>query len=400
VTARRLVLHLAAGLALRLFLASFWTGSYDTFHALRHAGVFQQKGLWALYASGGLGYHFHPVVAPMYAFVLWAFSGLWGLPLHLSVKIPTIVGELVSAGALRAARPADARPFLLFWWNPASLLLTGYHGGNFDALHTSLVLCAALLLERPGRERVAGLAWGLAIVLKKIPLLWAPALLASARTRAARVALVLWGVVPAGAAFALALLLAPDRPAVLRAFTYSASGYEKTWGLAALLAWAAPASALSRLFFAASPALLVAASLLLLPRFRKLPPWRAVLLQVLVAYLATAGFGLQYVAWALPFLALAGRRIVVPFTAAATVHLSLAYLQGASKAFLHGLRLPGNSWYEVHAAFLSRVAPVATDPAWDRLLLATAMAFWLVILWTAIEASRPEAGEAPAGSRA
>jgi hypothetical protein len=139
----------------------------------------------------------------------------------------------------------------------------------------------------------------------------------------------------------------------------------------------------------------VAASLLLVPRFRRLPPWKAVLLQVLVFYLLATGFGLQYLCWALPFLALAGPRVAIPFTLAATVHLSLAYLQGASKSFVHGLRFPGNPWNDLHATLLSRIAPAATDPAWDGLLLGTALVLWLAILWTAREAARPGEPEAP-----
>lgn len=396
-TTRRFLAHLAAGLALRLVLAGFWNGSYDVYTLVRFAGVFQQKGLWELYADGGRVYHFHPAVVLLYAVVLFLFSGLLNLPLHLAVKLPALAGDLLSAGALRAARPADPAPFLLFWWNPVSLLGTCYHG-NFDSLHTALTLLASLLLVRAGRERLAGLAWGGAIVLKKVPVLWAPALLASAPGRPARRALLLWGALPAGAAFLLVLLLAPERANVLRAFTYTARGYEGTWGLAALLSVLAPASALTRTVFAAAPLVLVAAALLLVPRFRRLPPWRAVLLQVLVLYLLSAGFGLQYLCWALPFLALAGRRVAVPFGLAATVHLSLAYLQGASKSFVNDLRFPGNPWNDVHAALLSRIAPAAMDPAWDRLLLATALVLWLVTLWTALEASRPDAPEAPAAA--
>jgi hypothetical protein len=394
VTARRFLAHLAAGLGLRLLLAGFWNGSYDVYTLARFAGVFQQKGLWELYADGGRIYHFHPAVVVLYALVLYVFSGLLHLPLHLAVKLPALAGDLLSAGAIRAARPGDAHPFLLFWWNPVSILTTCYHG-NFDSLHTALVLCATLLLVRAGFERRAGAAWGAAIVLKKVPLLWAPALLASARSRRGRAGLVFWGVLPAGAAFLLTALFAPEPAKVLRAFTYTAGGYEGSWGLGALLALVAPGSAATRTFLAVAPLVVVAASLALVPAFRRLPPWRAVLLQVLVVYLLSAGFGLQYVAWALPFLALAGARLAVPFSLAAAFHLSLAYLQGASKSFLHDLRFPGNPWNDVHAALLSRIAPAATSPAWDRVLLGTALVLWLVILWTAIEAARTDGRETP-----
>lgn len=392
-TTRRFLSHLAAGLALRLLLAGFWNGSYDVYTLVRFAGIFQQKGLWELYADGGRVYHFHPVLVLLYALVLYVFSGLFGLSLHLAVKLPALAGDLLSAGALRTAGPNGGRAFLLFWWNPVSLLTTCYHG-NFDSLHTALVLCATLLLVRPGSERGSGAAWGLAILLKKVPVLWAPALLASARDRAGRSALLLWGALPAAAAFLLALVLAPEPAKVFRAFTYSAVGYEGTWGLAGLLAPGALSSPAVRSLLALAPAAIVVASLCLVPRFRRLPPWRAVLLQVLVFYLLASGFGLQYLAWALPFLALAGLRLALPFCAAATLHLSLAYLQGASKAFVQDLRFAGNPWNDVHAALLSRLAPVATAPAWDRLLLATGLILWLVILWTALEVARPDGQDA------
>ena len=393
-TTRRFLVHLGAGLALRLALASFWNGSYDVYTLVRFAGVFQQKGLWELYADGGRVYHFHPAVVLLYAVVLHLSSGLLGLSLHLAVKLPALAGDLVSAGALRSAGPAGPRAFLLFWWNPVSLLTTCYHG-NFDSLHTALVLCAALLLARGASGRAAGVAWAGAIVLKKVPLLWAPALLASTRERAARRGLLLWGVLPAAAGFLLALLLAPAPWNVARAFAYSAAGYEGSWGLAGLASLVAPSSSGARSYYAVAPAAILVASLLLVPCFRRLPPWRALLLQVLVFYLLAAGFGLQYLAWALPFLALAGPRLAVPFLAAGTLHLSLAYLQGASKSFLNGLRFPGNGWNDVHAGLLARLAPIATSDAWDRLLLGTAAVLWLVILGTAVAAARPEPGDAP-----
>lgn len=398
-TPRRFLAHLLAGLGLRLALAWFWNGSYDVYTLVRFAGIFQHDGLWALYADGGRVYHFHPVVVVLYAVVLYLFSGLAGLPLQLAVKLPAIAGDLLSAGALRAARPSDGRPFLLFWWNPVSLLTTCYHG-NFDSLHTSLVLCAALLLARETSERGAGLAWAGAIVLKKVPALWAPALLASARGWRSRSRLILWGVLPAGAAFLPALVLAPEPRNVLRAFTYSAGGYEGSWGIIAFARLVSPASSALRPYDAAAPAAILAVSLLLVPLFRRMPPWRAVLLQVLVFYLLATGFGLQYLAWGLPFLALAGPRLALPLSAAATLHLSLAYVQGASKAFLHGLRFPGNVWNDVHAAVLPRVATVATSEGWDRLLLGTAAVLWLAILGTTIAAARPEPEEDPLSGRA
>lgn len=391
-TRRRFLGHLLAGLGLRLALAWFWNGSYDVYTLVRFAGVFQQDGIWALYADGGRIYHFHPAVVVLYAAVLFLFSGLAGLPLHLAVKLPALAGDLLSAGALRAARPSDGRPFLLFWWNPVSLLTTCYHG-NFDSLHTALVLCAALLLARETSGRAAGLAWAGAIVLKKVPLLWAPALLASAKGRADRSGLLLWGALPAGAAFLLALLLAPEPWNVVRAFTYSATGYEGSWGLVAFARFISPSSWAARSYGAAAPAAVLAVSLLLVPLFRRLPPWRAVLLQVLAFYLLAAGFGLQYLAWGLPFLALAGPRLALPLSAAATLHLSLAYVQGASKAFLHDLRFPGNVWNDVHAAALSRVGTIATSADWDRVLLGTAAVLWLVILWTTVATARPDHGE-------
>jgi len=394
VTRRSFLAHLLAGLGLRFALAWFWNGSYDVYTLVRFAGIFQRDGLWALYADGGRVYHFHPAVVLLYAVVLFLFSGLAALPLHLAVKLPAIAGDLLSAVALRGARPLDGRPFLLFWWNPVSLLTTCYHG-NFDSLHTALVLCAALLLARETSGRSAGLAWGGAIVLKKIPLLWAPALLASAKGRSGRSGLLLWGALPAAAAFLLALALAPEPWNVVRAFTYSAVGYEGSWGIVALARLISPAPAGFRPYDAAAPAAILAAALLLVPYLRRVPPWRAVLLQVLTFYLLAAGFGLQYLAWVLPFLALAGPRLALPFLAAGTLHLSLAYLQGASKAFLHGLRFPGNVWNDVHAGLLARAAPIATSESSDRLLLGTAALLWLAILWTTLALVRPEPGADP-----
>lgn len=93
----------------------------------------------------------------------------------------------VLACMLMAARLAGRRPLAaaLVGWNPL-LAIHFAGGGHNDALMMALVM-GALALGAAGRPRLAGVAWGLAVLVKWIPLLFLPLRALEARKTGRRV---------------------------------------------------------------------------------------------------------------------------------------------------------------------------------------------------------------------
>ena len=63
--------------------------------------------------------------------------------------------------------------FLLYLLAPATIIVSGYHG-NTDTVMIFFVLLTALLIERP---RAAGVAFGMALSIKIVPIIFVPVLL-------------------------------------------------------------------------------------------------------------------------------------------------------------------------------------------------------------------------------
>jgi hypothetical protein len=147
--------------------------------------LFNHPPLMGLFASG--------------AYWLWRWSLL---PFEWLFKAPMLLADLGSALLLyrtyRAESPLRAAgAFALFCCNPASILITAYHG-NTDSLCASLMLLAAVLMD----ARLvfwSGVALAASINVKLIPVLLFVPLLACVRDRkqAVRfVAGVSLGVIP------------------------------------------------------------------------------------------------------------------------------------------------------------------------------------------------------------
>ena len=173
-----LLLVAALGILARLLLATHSLGSNDSVLWQVFAVYLADHGLCATYRELPAFNH-PPLIAYLSVAALW-FDRLLPVSFATLFKLPGIAGEalvvyliwrtLQARGALRAASVAAA-----YSLNPASLLVSGYHG-NTDCLCVAFVLLAAVLVHEKRHPVLVGLALGAAINVKLIPIVLVPVL--------------------------------------------------------------------------------------------------------------------------------------------------------------------------------------------------------------------------------
>jgi hypothetical protein len=131
----------------------------------------------------------HPPLMGLMASLAYAAAGFSGIRFEWLFKLPSVVADLGAAlllyqryGGEKKTRAAGA--FAHFCCNPASILITAYHG-NTDSLCASLMLLAVLLLDAK-RYGASGLALAASINVKLVPVLLIAPLLACAGDRRQR----------------------------------------------------------------------------------------------------------------------------------------------------------------------------------------------------------------------
>jgi hypothetical protein len=165
------------GLLARIWVVKHSLGSNDMLTWWSFATEIDQHGLGFVYDNDPR--FNHPPLMGLLGYLLHAAAAKTGVRFDVLFKTPQLLADAGVAALLywmwqrRSARYA-ALAVALFCWNPASLLVSAYHG-NTDPLCAALALVAVLLVDSK-RPLLAGLALGASINVKLIPLLLVPAL--------------------------------------------------------------------------------------------------------------------------------------------------------------------------------------------------------------------------------
>ena len=186
---------------------------------------------------------------------------------------------------------------------PASIMVSGFHG-NTDGLMVCLVVLSVYFLTRRPRVLLAGFAMGMALNVKVLPLIFLPAIflyLPDTRRRlryfGALAATVLLGSLP---------YLAQDPVFIAKRVLGYGSIYGQ-WGLGRLLVSTAPFAALSLVYQQYGKylalAAVVAAALVMNARPRRPSLFRQLGFTVFLFLSLAPGFGIQYLAWLVPWVA-------------------------------------------------------------------------------------------------
>lgn len=280
-----------------------------------------------------------------------------GLPFAPLTKAPPIVADGIIAVTLTwlGQRRWDSWHLGLWYaFQPIAIYVSAYHG-QFDAEPALAGLLAGLAIEA-GHGTVAGLWLGLGILLKLWPAFFAPLLIWRLTRWQAR----------ATAAFSIAIVpllgiacyrwLFPGSWSAVITPALSYAGVPGWWGYTALLRLSAvaaqhpiaaflqpwqPAKRLAQAALFGRYGTLVALLLITLWLMWRRAPFLHAQLTLTLTFLATtAGFGVQYLVWPVPFALAAGyRRPLRAYTAACLILLLGANLLGLLQPQLHSFPL-------------------------------------------------------------
>ena len=307
-------------LAIGLTLASLTYGTNDILTFKSFAVKALSSGVQALYRDGAPLVEFHPEMngfmnhPPSMVHVLHAL--LWveqhtGVPFRVWFRILTMLAHVLTAVALY--RILGARAATVFVLCPAAIMVAGFHG-NSDPIVVVFLLWAVYGAEAGWRPWLTGLLFAAACGVKVWPLFLIPAFclhLANWRQRTTFLASAAAGALAFGApyTFQFPMLIAQN-----------VFGYRSTvgwWGLSGMVAGYSDFG--TPLAFAAVLAVTVYLHRLGLRLYEVAGG------AIAVFFVFTAGFGVQYLVWLLPFCFVLGWRFVAGFYAGSTAFLFAAY---------------------------------------------------------------------------
>lgn len=161
-------------LACKLAFAVFTLGSNDiaTFHRFA-AEIADHNVLWVYQHDSEFNHP--PLIGRLLGLVIHIARST-GLPFAFCFKLPAIVADMLMLPLLLATVKPSREMLSLVAIAPASILLSGFHG-NTDPLMLLFLVAAIYFLEIRRSPALSGIALGLAISVKIVPLLFAPAFL-------------------------------------------------------------------------------------------------------------------------------------------------------------------------------------------------------------------------------
>ena len=187
--------------------------------------VYETGGLMQYPGGTRLNPFNHPPFIIHFLRIVDFVSMVTGLRFETAFRLITSLVDTGSAVVLYKLLQRDELlrpwPFLLYLLAPASIIISGYHG-NTDTVMIFFVLLTALLIERP---RAAGVAFGMALSIKIVPIIFAPVLLLYL-TRNRR-----WFIAAAAATFLIASVpFLFESPILIAREVLGYRGFPGRWG--------------------------------------------------------------------------------------------------------------------------------------------------------------------------
>jgi 4-amino-4-deoxy-L-arabinose transferase-like glycosyltransferase len=333
----------------RLRLVVLATAAVATFLKLQIAARTwgtNDVGTWGVFAQGvrhfgPIGIYGHHFKVPVYnhgPLAGWMLLGInWVLDHHITsfpflIRVPACLADFVTAllvfELVRLVRPMKTAAIaaVLVVCSPVLFVVSGFHG-NTDPVFVMFSLLSVYLLVVRRRALAAGLAFGIAVSIKLVPIVLVPVLL---------VVLVRLGwrrlaAFAGGGVLVFLVLWVPVLVGRWHAFRVQVLGYNgsalRQWGLPQFFAWAHLPGVGAWL---AGPArfgiLLVsalAAAAVVWRRPDALLP--AVGLSLVLFLLLSPAFGMQYLAWPLAAAYLIDVTAATAYNVAASVYVIVVY---------------------------------------------------------------------------
>jgi len=363
----------ALSFAGKVVIASRTYGSTDALYWEANLRELRVAGPVALYEKGtvlhhaGGAFYAHEVFNHPPLMVHLLSLGGWisektRIPFRFWLRLTCALADLSSAilllGILRdSSLPVSPVALFLVAASPISLMVSGFHG-NTDPIMMALLVLTVYLTQR-GPSSLAGAVLGLAAGIKIVPLLFAPALALSlpGKKRAVFVA----GAI--GMFFVESLPLVIEHPGLIWSHVFGYSPQTGVWGIPRLVtAFGTEAQARAFAYVARGGLLLVLGAVSIWLHARR--PHKPLVMQCgLLALLLLSlapGFGVQYLAWLVPWACLLSWKQAVAFHGSGGLFLAWFYTRAA-----HGF-----PWY---------LANTATTQVWYGSLFFVGLLCWLVI---------------------
>jgi 4-amino-4-deoxy-L-arabinose transferase-like glycosyltransferase len=393
----RLVVIFSAAIAtmLKLQIAERTFGTND----VGIFGVFAQ-GVRDFGPVGIYGHHFEVSVynhGPLVGWYLLAIN--WLLDHHVTsfpflIRLPACLADFVTAllvfELVRLVRsPRDAAvAAVLVVWSPVLFVISGFHG-NTDPVFVMFALLSVYLLVVRGWALPAGVAFGIAVSIKLVPVVLAPLLV---------VVLVRLGwrrcaEFAGGGAIVFLLLWLPVVVSRWQAFRAQVLEYNgsaiRQWGIPQFLTWADLPGAAAWLAGPGRFGILLVSGLtaatVVWRRPDALVP--AVGLSFVLFLVLSPAFGMQYLAWALAGAYLIDTRAATGYNLAASAFVLVVYDDWTGVRPWH--------WYQTWAVQFSPRELALMVVTW--VLLAAVAVVGMRYLWGGIPARRPQQARGGAG---
>jgi glycosyl transferase family 87 len=328
---RCIVYAAATAFAIKIYIALTTYGtndvlSWELFLAIKR-----------LYGGMGLYYRVEQFNHPPFIIHLLSFLGLLQdaipLPFPFWLRLPAIFADLAAVilvwkTLLVADLPkCDPLAVLLMALCPTSIMISGFHG-NTDPLMIALLLLSIYLIEGNAPSWVAGVAMGLATNVKVVPVVFLPVILLYLPNSWARAKFLL------GAAITFAITSLPyilEDPLFIFIRVFGYGSLYGQWGLSRIFNLLVPhlTPSLVLLQMAAGKILVVtavvAASFWMNRRHGR-PPLFAQVGFIMFIFMSLApGFGIQYLAWLVPWVIGLGAGVTITYYLASGVFQFLVY---------------------------------------------------------------------------
>jgi uncharacterized membrane protein len=351
----RTVLICAAlvALLLKLVLASSTVGTNDAVTWERDLVKLKHLGFVSLYQNGvqvnssdgrihTVQMFIHPPAMIHALKILGKLQDLTTLPLRFWMRFLCSLADMGVMIILWKTRAQDFRVLTLVALCPISILISGFHC-NTDPL---MMFFVVLSVYFAGKERswASGISLGLAAAIKIVPILFAPVILLHLPPRRRHqfvgVAALTW--IAAGMPFVA------EAPVLIFKTVFGYQGATGLWGLYMLSAIASNLGAPGvHAIYSYSAKWLAAASALLLPvvlRKRGVPLLAQCGAVAALFLFLSPGFGLQYLAWVVPWLGALRFRAAAVFAGIALVLMASSYLDAMSYVTLYADFLDPKHW--------------------------------------------------------
>jgi len=306
---------------------SYWAWFLERLHESGGVGLYRSTD-----PANGSKFFNHPPFMIRALQVLDRLTVTTGVPFPFWLRLPAILADL--GGLLlvwrllapRLDRALSPLALVLLALAPPSIMIAGFHG-NTDPVMIAFVLLALYLLDRRYPPWLAGVAFGMSLNIKIVPVIFVAAIILHLPDLRRRLGFL----VATGLTFlvgSLPFLLQDPVFIVKRVFGYgSFSGF---WGVSRLLtrylppdAWAIEAYANQGKYVALGAVGI--ASLWLHLRHRDASLFQQCGLLAFIFLALSPGFGVQYLAWLIPWVVVLGAPATALFYATSGLFLFLVY---------------------------------------------------------------------------